>query len=62
MRRIQRRRRWTLIHEYFHFLTHREKAEISVLYSKKRLPPEERKADVFAKHFLLPGVGLGRRF
>lgn len=56
------RRRWTLIHEYFHFLTHREKAEISVLYSKKRLPPEERKADAFAKHFLMPGVGLGRRF
>jgi Zn-dependent peptidase ImmA (M78 family)/transcriptional regulator with XRE-family HTH domain len=56
------RRRWSLVHEYAHFLTDRNKASISVLHSGKRLPREERWADAFAKHFLLPGVGLGRRF
>jgi len=56
------RRRWTLVHEYGHFLTDREKAEISVLYNRRKLPREELWADAFAKHFLMPGVGLGRRF
>jgi Zn-dependent peptidase ImmA (M78 family)/transcriptional regulator with XRE-family HTH domain len=55
------RRRWTLVHEYSHFLTDRNKAEVSIL-SGKRIPPEERWADAFAKHFLMPGIGLGRRF
>jgi Zn-dependent peptidase ImmA (M78 family)/DNA-binding XRE family transcriptional regulator len=61
-RHPETRRRWSLVHEYAHFLTHRERAEISVLPSKKRLPPEERLADAFTKHFLMPRVGLGRRF
>lgn len=56
------RRRWSLAHEYAHFLTDRERADISVLYSGKRMPREERLADAFAKHFLMPGAGLGRRF
>jgi Zn-dependent peptidase ImmA (M78 family)/transcriptional regulator with XRE-family HTH domain len=56
------RRRWSLVHEYAHFLTDRDRPEISVLYTRKRLPPEEQWADSFAKHFLMPGVGLGRRF
>ena len=56
------RRRWSLAHEYAHFLTDREKAEISVFYGRKRLPREERWADAFAKYFLMPGIGLGRRF
>lgn len=56
------RRRWSLTHEYAHFLTDRERADISVLYSGKRMPREERLADAFAKHFLMPGAGLGRRF
>lgn len=60
-RHSEARRRWTLAHEYAHFLTHRQKAEVSVLSSRKRLPRDERWADTFARFFLMPGVGLGRR-
>lgn len=56
------RRRWTLAHEYSHFLIDRNRGEISILRSSRKIPPQERLADAFAKHFLMPGVGLGRRF
>lgn len=56
------RRRWTLAHEYSHFLIDRHRGEINILRSSRKVPPQERLADAFAKHFLMPGVGLGRRF
>lgn len=56
------RRRWTLAHEYSHFLVDRNRGEINILRSGRKVPPQERLADAFAKHFLMPGVGLGRRF
>lgn len=55
------RQRWTLAHEYWHFLTDRFRAEISVLRSG-RVPATERAADAFARHFLMPASGLTRRF
>lgn len=55
------RQRWTLTHEYWRLLTNRFRAEISVLRSG-RMPASERAADAFARHFLMPGSGLTRRF
>ena len=57
------RQRWSLAHEYAHFLTDREKAEITrELGEYKRVPSAERFADSFARHFLLPADGLTRRW
>jgi Zn-dependent peptidase ImmA (M78 family)/transcriptional regulator with XRE-family HTH domain len=56
------RQRWTLAHEYAHFLTDRFKPEISVLGVRKRRGPIERIADAFALHFLMPTSGVIRRF
>lgn len=56
------RRRWTLAHEYGHFLTARYQSEISVLGAYERLPASERLADAFAGCFLMPESGLRRRF
>ncbi|MGH2615063.1 MAG: helix-turn-helix domain-containing protein [Thermomicrobiales bacterium] len=55
------RQRWTIAHEYWHFLTDRYKAEITVLQGG-RVPAGERAADAFARHFLMPASGLTRRF
>jgi Zn-dependent peptidase ImmA (M78 family)/transcriptional regulator with XRE-family HTH domain len=55
------RQRWTLAHEYWHFLTERYKAEITVLRAG-RVPQSERAADAFARHFLMPASGLTRRY
>jgi len=55
------RQRWTMAHEYWHFLTDRFKAEITVLRNG-RVPISERAADAFARHFLMPDSGLTRRF
>ena len=56
------RRRWSIAHEYGHFLTSRFQSEISVLGGFRRAPAEERFADAFARCFLMPGAGLRRRF
>jgi Zn-dependent peptidase ImmA (M78 family)/DNA-binding XRE family transcriptional regulator len=57
------RQRWSLAHEYAHFLTSREKAEITrELGDYRRVPSAERFADSFARHFLLPTAGLTRRW
>ncbi len=57
------RQRWSLAHEYAHFLTSREKAEITrELAEYQRVPSAERFADSFARHFLLPADGLTRRW
>lgn len=54
------RQRWTLAHEYAHFLLHRYESEVtSVTPSRGR---EERTAEAFASSFLMPKEGLTRRF
>lgn len=58
------RRLWTLSHELWHFLCDRYSADIYVLpgTAPRRVSENERMADVFAAHFLMPTSGLKRRF
>ena len=58
------RRLWTLAHEYWHFLCDRHRADVCALpgVAPRRLNENERLADVFAAHFLMPEAGLKRRF
>ena len=56
------RRRWSVAHEYGHFLTNRYRSEITWLGGYERVPPSERFADAFAGAFLMPASGLRRRF
>jgi Zn-dependent peptidase ImmA (M78 family)/DNA-binding XRE family transcriptional regulator len=55
------RQRWTIAHEYGHFLTYRYQPEITILRGG-RVPPQERFADAFARFFLLPTPSLTQRF
>ena len=61
-RHPEERRRWSLAHEYAHFLTSRYQSEISLLGSYRRVPATERFADTFARCLLMPEPGLRRRF
>lgn len=56
------RQRWSLAHEYAHFLAQRSKTEVTVLHGYQRVPTAERFADSFAENFLLPTSGVKRRF
>lgn len=57
------RQRYSLAHEYAHFLTRRDRVEITVvLAAYRRVPASERFADAFAQHFLMPSAGVSRRF
>jgi Zn-dependent peptidase ImmA (M78 family)/DNA-binding XRE family transcriptional regulator len=56
------RRLWSLAHEYAHFLIHRYEAEVTVLRMDSRASAKERLADAFAGSFLMPRLGLRRRF
>lgn len=56
------RHRWSLAHEYAHFMTRRYQADVMVLSAYRRVPESERFADAFAKFFLMPSTGLLRRF
>jgi Zn-dependent peptidase ImmA (M78 family)/DNA-binding XRE family transcriptional regulator len=57
------RQRWSLGHEYAHFLTRRHRPEITVSVTHyRRVPAGERFADHFARHLLLPDAGLTRRW
>ena len=56
-----RRQRWTLAHEYAHFLTNRYDAEITYEEPKAR-DTKELFAERFATHFLMPSSGVSRRF
>lgn len=58
----EERRRWTVAHEYAHFLVDRGRPEITVLPSYRRVPEAERFADAFARVFLMPEDGLTRHF
>jgi Zn-dependent peptidase ImmA (M78 family)/DNA-binding XRE family transcriptional regulator len=56
----EERRRWSLAHEFAHFLAHRFRADLFD-DSYWRLPERERFADDFAKHFLMPTSSLMRQ-
>jgi Zn-dependent peptidase ImmA (M78 family)/transcriptional regulator with XRE-family HTH domain len=58
----EERRRWSLCHEYAHFLTNRSQPEVAVVGRYVRQPEHERFADAFAAAFLMPQSGLTRRF
>jgi Zn-dependent peptidase ImmA (M78 family)/transcriptional regulator with XRE-family HTH domain len=58
-----RRIRWTLAHEYAHFLTNRYDAEVTYFTGGRRSrDPYEVFADKFAAYFLMPSTGLSRAF
>jgi Zn-dependent peptidase ImmA (M78 family) len=56
------RRRWSLAHEWGHFLCDRHRPGIDYLDSGERLPANERFADCFAAAFLMPASGIRRQF
>lgn len=58
----EERRRWSLAHGYFHFLSTRRSAEVTRVNGYQRQPESERFADAFARYFLMPTAGLTRRF
>lgn len=61
-RHPQDRQRWSLAHEYGHFLTDRFRSEVSLLHGLGRSHDGERFADAFARCLLMPAAGLRRRF
>ena len=56
------RRRWSLAHEYLHFLAHRRKPVLDYENQYQRKPDTERLADSFPDYFLMPTSGLLKRF
>ncbi len=58
----EERRRWSMAHQYGHFLTSRLRPRVSMLSSYGRVQAGERFADSFAGSLLMPPVGLRRRF
>src|SRR6266852_7549145 len=58
----EERRRWSLAHDYAHFLVYRYKPIVFIEEGYQRLPESERFADSFALYFLMPTAGLTRRF
>jgi Zn-dependent peptidase ImmA (M78 family)/DNA-binding XRE family transcriptional regulator len=56
------RRRWTIAHEYGHFLSDRDRPGVDYLKPMQRKPESERFADAFAAAFLMPEAGVQRRF
>ena len=56
------RRRWTMAHEYAHYLATRDRAEVTPVAQRRQQPESERFADAFAANFLMPRSGLSRRF
>ena len=58
-----RRVRWTLCHEYAHYLTQRYDPEVTIdVDIPGRRDKREMFADAFAARFLMPSTGLSRRF
>jgi Zn-dependent peptidase ImmA (M78 family)/DNA-binding XRE family transcriptional regulator len=58
----QTRRRWTIAHEFGHFLFDRDRRGVDYAEPMQRKPENERFADAFAMHFLMPSEGVKRRF
>jgi Zn-dependent peptidase ImmA (M78 family)/transcriptional regulator with XRE-family HTH domain len=56
------RRRWSLSHDYGHFLVNRYKPVLYVEDAYQRKPESERFVDLFAMYFLMPTSSLSRRF
>ena len=56
------RRRWTLSHEYAHFLADRHKPGVDYVQAARRKPLSERFADAFAASFLMPETAVRRYF
>ncbi len=56
------RRRWSLAHDYGHFLTYRQKPTVFSEDAYQRKPESERLADDFATFFLMPTNGVVKRF
>src|SRR5260221_4881621 len=56
------RRRWTIAHEYGHFLVDRDRPGVDYLRASQRKHEGERFADLFAGAFLMPEPGVQRRF
>lgn len=56
------RRRWTMAHEYAHYLATRDRAEVTPVSQRRQPSDSERFADAFAANFLMPRSGLSRRF
>jgi Zn-dependent peptidase ImmA (M78 family)/DNA-binding XRE family transcriptional regulator len=62
LRHSAERRRASVAHEYGHFLTSRDRSEITSEGQYERRPAGERFAEGFARAFLLPASGVRRRF
>ncbi len=58
----EERRRWSLAHDYGHFLVHRYKPIATFEDTYRRTPESERFAEAFARFFLMPTSSLVRRF
>jgi Zn-dependent peptidase ImmA (M78 family)/transcriptional regulator with XRE-family HTH domain len=58
----EERRRWTVAHEYAHFLTNRQRAEVTTTKPIRRPDDQERFAAAFDAAFLMPGPALAGRF
>lgn len=58
----EERRRWSLGHEYCHFLAHRRKPVFDYDEQYKRKPQSEQLADSYPQYFLMPTSGLMKRF
>ncbi len=58
----QERQRWTLSHEYGHFLLDRHRPGVDYTREKKRKPANKRFCDAFAANFLLPRSAVRSRF
>jgi Zn-dependent peptidase ImmA (M78 family)/DNA-binding XRE family transcriptional regulator len=56
------RRRWTMAHEYAHYLATRDRAEVTAVARPRQQSDGERFADAFAANFLMPRSGISRRF
>jgi Zn-dependent peptidase ImmA (M78 family)/DNA-binding XRE family transcriptional regulator len=58
----EERRRWSLAHDYAHFLVNRYRQRLFFEERYQRLPVSEQFADDFALYFLMPTSGITRRF
>ncbi len=56
------RRRWTIAHEYGHFLADRDNPGMDYIGANAKKPNNERFADAFAAGFLMPDSGIRRHF
>jgi Zn-dependent peptidase ImmA (M78 family)/DNA-binding XRE family transcriptional regulator len=54
--------RWSLAHEYCHFLVDRRRPTLAFDEGYRRIPENERFADAFARHFLMPTGKIAQRF